>query len=190
MISKLSKISLTVAVGLSALPTVQAHAADTGIYVGAAVGQADVSAEGDYSEFEGASFDDSDNGYKIFAGFNLGFIPLIDVSAEAAYVDFGEQEGSIAGITGNQLAVDAWAFSALAGTNLGPIGVFAKLGFASWDGDITSGADSLSDDGTDPLYGVGAKFQFGSMAVRGEYEVYDLDALEVDYLSVGLSYTF
>lgn len=165
-------------------------AGDSGFYIGGSIGNADISYDDNHSSFGDVNFDDDDSGYKVFAGINFNLIDLLNLAVEASYVDFGEQEGSIANITGNKLEVDAWTAAALAGVDLGPIGVFAKAGFASWDGDVSAGNSDFSEDGTDPLYGVGAKFQIGSLAVRGEYEIYDLEDIDIDYISVGLSYTF
>lgn len=194
MMKRLLLISAVTLLPMTALVAAPVHAGQSGVYVGGSIGNADVGYDGEHSDFNDIDididFDDDDLGYKIFAGFNLNVIELVDLGIEAAYVDFGEQEGSIADITGNKLEVDAWTVAALAGFDIGPIGVFAKAGFASWDGDITAGDDDLSEDGTDPLYGVGAKFQVGPFAVRGEYEVYDLDDIEIDYVSAGVSYTF
>ena len=50
--------------------------AETGVYLGASVGSADLDVLTDSIDF-----DDSDTGYKVFAGFNFGWIPLIDISA-------------------------------------------------------------------------------------------------------------
>jgi len=59
----------------------------------------------------------------------------------------------------------------------------------NWDADSTFNATSSSDSGSDPAYGVGARFAIGSFAVRAEYEVYDLDA-DVDMVSVSGVFTF
>lgn len=165
-------------------------AGDSGFYLGGSLGSADVTFDDNRSGFGDIDFDDDDSAYKVFAGFNLNLIKLVNLAVEASYVDFGEQEGRIATITGNKLEVDAWTVAALAGVDLGPIGVFAKAGFASWDGDVTTAGNDFSEDGTDPLYGIGAKFQIGSLAIRGEYELFDLEDIDIDYVSVGLSYTF
>lgn len=189
---RLVLISAATLLSMTALVATPVHAGESGFYVGGSIGNADVSYDGELSDFSDIEidFDDDDIGYKVFAGVNLNLVELLNLAVEASYVDFGEQEGSIANITGNKLEVDAWTAAALAGFDIGPIGVFAKAGFASWDGDVTAGDDDLSEDGTDPLYGVGAKFQIGSFAVRGEYEIYDLDDIEIDYISAGVSYTF
>jgi len=58
----------------------------------------------------------------------------------------------------------------------------------SWDVD-SNFESSSSDSGTDPAYGLGARFAIGSFSVRAEYEVYDLD-IDLDMVSVSGVYTF
>jgi len=163
---------------------------DSGFYLGGSVGNA----KADYSEdtdFGDIDFSDEDNAYKIFAGYNFGLVPFLNLAVEGAYVDFGSFEDEVRGLPG-KVEADADAFTAagLVGFDLGPVGLFAKAGLVSWDGDVKALGESDSQSGTDPLYGVGAKIQLGSFAVRAEYEMYDLDELEIDYFSVGASYTF
>ncbi len=156
------------------MPTAAVAGADSGFYIGAGVGDASVK-DGD--------FDASDSAYKIFGGYNIGFIPLVDFAVEASYVDFGNPSTS----AGNVEVTGLNAFG-LAGLSFGPFGVFAKAGALRWDSDATFGTTS-SDSGTDPAYGVGARFAIGSFAVRAEYEVYDLDA-DLDMVSVSGVFTF
>ena len=157
------------------MPSAAVAGADSGFYIGAGVGDASVK-DGD--------FDASDSAYKIFGGYNIGFIPLVDFAVEASYVDFGNPSTS----AGNVEVTGLNAFG-LAGLSFGPFGVFAKAGALRWDSDATFGTTSSSDSGTDPAYGVGARFAIGSFAVRAEYEVYDLDA-DLDMVSVSGVFTF
>ncbi len=160
---------------LFAMPNTVLAGADSGFYVGAGVGDASVK-EGD--------FDESDSAYKIFGGYNIGFIPLVDFAVEASYVDFGKPSSSAG-------SVEVTGFNAygLAGLSFGPFGVFAKAGALSWDSDATFGGSTASDSGTDSAYGLGARFALGSFSVRAEYEVYDLDA-DLDMVSVSGVFTF
>ncbi|NOQ88597.1 MAG: outer membrane beta-barrel protein [Gammaproteobacteria bacterium] len=157
------------------MPAVVFAGADSGFYVGAGVGDASV---------KDADFDASDSAYKIFGGYNIGFIPLVDFAVEASYVDFGKPSTSLGSVEVTGLN----AFG-LAGLSFGPFGIFAKAGMISWDADSTFGSVTSSDSGTDPAYGVGARFAIGSFAVRAEYEVYDLDA-DLDMVSVSGVFTF
>jgi len=77
------------------------------------------------------------------------------------------------------------------GIDLGPLGIFAKYGMVSWDAEITIDGLSEAEDGSDPAYGVGAKIAIGSIDLRAEYEVFDIeDAEDVSMISVGLVWTF
>lgn len=159
---------------------------DSGLYVGASVGQAQLDYTDDFPDFGSVDFDDEDTGYKLFGGYNLGLIPLVDLAVEGAYVDFGNFNGSIGGV-GSGLKVDGWTGAGLVGVKLGPVGLFGKAGVINWDGAF----DGLSDDdGTDPLYGVGARITLFSLQVRAEYERYDLDNIDIDYFSLGAAFTF
>lgn len=158
---------------------------DSGFYIGGGVGQASV---GDIDGGEGIGsidFDGDDTGYKAIVGYNFGIIPLIDLGVEAEYVDFGEPDDGPVKVDANAIA----AFG-LVGVNLGPVGIFAKAGMFSWDADATDGIDSYSDDGTDPAYGAGVRFQIASFQIRAEYEYFDADPASLDLISASLLYTF
>ena len=151
--------------------------ADSGFYIGAGVGDAKVKATG---------FDESDSAYKVFGGYNIGFIPLVDFAVEASYVDFGKP-------TSNLTSVELTGLNAfgLAGLSFGPLGVFAKAGMISWDSDTVIGGATTSNSGTDTAYGVGGRFSISSFAVRAEYEVYDIENLDdVSMVSVSAVFTF
>lgn len=158
------------------MPTAAVAGADSGLYIGAGVGDASV---------KDTNFDESDSAYKIFGGYNIGFIPLVDFAVEASYVDFGKPSSSAGSVEVSGLN----AFG-LAGLSFGPFGVFAKAGAISWDSDSTLGGTSSSKSGTDPAYGLGARFALGSLSVRAEYEVYDLDSTDLDMVSVSGVFTF
>lgn len=160
---------------------------DSGIYIGGSLGSASIDYED--TNFE---FDESDTGYKIFTGYNFGLVPTLNIAAEVAYVDFGEQETEVASFTDVSANFDTLTLTGIVGFDTGPIGLFGKLGFASWDGDVSALSDSVStsDSGTDPVYGIGAKVQLGSLAVRTEYEIFDTEDADVSFFSVGAVLTF
>lgn len=156
---------------------------ESGLYVGGSIGNSAL----DFSVDE-VNFDDDDWGYKLFAGYNFGIIPLVDLAIEGSYVDFGE--ASSADLFGVDVGVTAWDAFGLACVNLGPIGVFGKVGQVWWDSksDVLSGL--LDDSGSDMAYGLGARFQMGSLGIRAEYEIFDIEVVDVGYFSVGASWTF
>jgi len=155
-------------------PTAAVAGADSGFYIGAGAGDASV---------KDGAFDASDSASKIFAGYNVGFIPLVDFAVEASYVDFGNPSTAI----GNVEITGLSAFG-LAGLSFGPFGLFVKAGVIDWDLDSNFGTSS-SETGSDSAYGIGARFAIGPLSVRAEYEVYDLDA-DLDMVSVSGAFTF
>ena len=159
------------------LPTTALAGSESGFYLGAGIGQTDV---------EISDFDDTDSSYKVFGGFNFGVVPLLDIAIEASYVEFGNP-GS------GPIDIDLTGINAfgLVGFKLGPVGLFAKAGMINWDADISSGFSREDESGTDPAYGAGARLQFGSFAVRAEYELYDVsDVKDLSMVSAGVVYTF
>ena len=162
--------------GLLYTPTSLIAGADSGFYIGAGIGDAGLEVD---------SFDESDSAYKVFGGYNIGFIPLVDFAVEASYVDFGKPSTSNA--SADVTGVNAFG---LAGLSFGPFGIFAKAGALKWDADLTDNNQSGSDDGTDPAYGIGARFAISSFAIRAEYEVYDVDDADVEMISVSGVFTF
>lgn len=159
--------------------------AESGFYLGAGVGQASVGDIDGGEGFGSVDFSGEDTGYKAIVGYNFGIIPLVDLGVEAEYVDFGKPDDA-----GIEVDASAIALFGLAGVNLGPVGVFAKVGGFNWDADATDGVDSYSDDGTDMAYGVGARFQIASFQIRAEYEFFDAGPANLDLISASLLYTF
>ena len=158
---------------LLTIPADSFAGADSGFYIGAGAGDASI---------EEGTFDESDSAYKILAGYNIGFIPFVDFAVEGSYVDFGNP-----GTSTNNVEVTGLDAFGLVGLNFGPFGVFAKAGAINWDLKTNSG---FSDSGTDPAYGIGAKFSFLSFAVRAEYEVFEFDTADSDMVSVSAVFTF
>ena len=168
------KLVICLACSFLGMPAIAFAGADSGFYIGAGVGDATV---------KDTNFDQSDSAYKLFGGYNIGFIPLVDFAVEASYVDFGKPSNSAGSV--EVTGLNAYG---LAGLSFGPLGVFAKAGAMRWDSDSSFGTTS-SDSGTDPAYGIGARFAIGSLSVRAEYETYDLDA-DLDMVSISGVFTF
>ena len=69
--------------------------------------------------------------------------------------------------------------------------VFGKLGFFMWDVSASGPGGTADDDGTDLMFGVGAAWKFSpQLAARAEWERFDLDGDDVDFLSIGLQFNF
>ena len=150
--------------------------ADSGLYIGAGAGNATI---------KGSGFEESDSAYKVFGGYNIGFIPFVDLAVEGSYVDFGKPSTSTESIEAS--GVNAFG---LAGLNFGPFGVFAKAGIVSWNTDTRIGTTNTEDSGTDPAYGLGARLAIGSFAVRAEYEFFDIGDTDIGMASVSGVFTF
>jgi outer membrane immunogenic protein len=172
--------------------------ADSGFYVGGSVGSAETELE--FADVNAGSFDfsEDDTAWKILGGFNFDIL-VVDLAVEAAYVDFGSPSADLNSQVGSaRLGVDLDGLSGfgLVGFELGPIGVFGKAGLVSWDAKTTlDNFGSEDDSGTDPAYGVGARFSIGSIELRAEYEIFDIDAdgvnsSDLSMVSVGGVWTF
>jgi hypothetical protein len=180
-------VSLCVVGAFAALTTARpAAAADNGLYLGAAFTDSQI----DNLEED---FELSDNSFKIIAGLR----PLDWLGAEVNYIDLGsEQRTPIAGVG---IDVEAKAYTAYAVGYLqldpAPIDLYAKAGLARWEveGSVSSilGRFSADDDGTEFAYGVGVQARLGSLAIRAEYEEFDIDDTDgLELVSVGLTWTF
>jgi hypothetical protein len=155
----------------------------SGLYLGGSVGSAGFDVKDGSVQYK-----DNANAYKIFAGYNFGIIPLINLAVEGSYVDFGKAKGDVAG-TSVDTSVTGWDLFGLVGVNMGPVSLFGKVGAIKWDGK-SSYPSSGKSSGTDPAYGVGLQFQISSIAIRAEYELFSLDKVDIGFASAGVSFTF
>jgi hypothetical protein len=165
--------------------------ADSGFYAGGSVGNTTLEVNFEDPIEGGAfTFDESDFSWKVFGGFNFD-LPVINLGVEGGYRDLGGPSATFATETYG-IDVTAWDVFGVAGFNLGPVNVFGKLGFISWEADLTvAGFDAGSEDDTDTAYGIGAAFNLGSFQLRAEYEMFDISDVEDLYmLSAGFVYTF
>ncbi|HKQ13987.1 MAG TPA: outer membrane beta-barrel protein [Steroidobacteraceae bacterium] len=170
------------AAALLALPVVPAVAADNGFYLGGSIGQANLKVDDLSNGISTADFDGDDMAWKLIAGFR----PLDWLGLEASYVNFGEPEDTV---LGEKLKAEGDGITAFAVGFLpvGPVDLYAKVGLISWDSKISG---DFSDDGTDLAYGVGAQFRVLSLSIRAEYEKFDVSNVDLDMISVGVTYTF
>lgn len=173
-----------------------AHAQDNGIYIGAAA--ADVSTDFDLAIATSAyDVDDESSGFKLIGGIR----PLDPFGIEVNYVDLGEMDATLSaacppaagGTCPASATFDARALS-VSGVgyySLPFVDLFGRVGVARWESDREfSLLGDDSESGTDMTYGVGVQLRFLSLALRLEYERFDLDRDSVDSVSLGLTYTF
>jgi OOP family OmpA-OmpF porin len=169
------------------LASLQAGAADNGIYLGGSVGQSGVEFDDqiDETNFE---YDANSTAYKLIAGWR--FIDWLAV--EANYVDLGKGDDKV---LGEKIEVDVsgWTLSAVGFLPIGPVDLFARVGAVNWSADLNAPEefDLRGNDGTDLTYGGGVQFRVWSISLRAEYERFDVaDADTVDMVSVGATWTF
>ncbi len=175
------KLVLAVTLTALLLPTIAFAGAESGIYIGAAVGNSNI--KGPINEND---FDVEATGYKFILGYNFGIVPLIDLAIEGSYVDMEEE--SVGDISYSQTSFNGFG---LLGLSFGPFGLFAKAGLAAWDADARVGNLSTSESGSDPVYGIGARLQIAKLSGRIEYEYYDQSNFnDVSMASISLLYTF
>jgi outer membrane immunogenic protein len=163
--------------------------ADSGFYIGGSVGQAGIEID-DSDPVQPIDFDEDDFAWKAFAGYNFG-LTVVDLGIEIGYVNLGKPSADILG-SSIEIETDGLDAFGVLGIALGPIGVFGKYGVISWDAKGTvDGLPAFDEDGSDPAYGVGAKFGLGSLDIRVEYEIFDIeDAEDVSMISAGLVWSF
>ena len=164
-----------------AMPLAAHAGAESGIYLGAGVGDTNIS-----GPLDSDNLDFDSTGYKILLGYNFGVVPLIDLAVEGAYVNLGEESrGNV------KFEQTSWNGFGLAGLSFGPIGLFVKAGMAAWDTETRIGSVKTSDSGTDPVYGLGARLQLGALGARIEWEYYDQSNFDdVSMASISFYYTF
>ncbi len=188
-------------------------------YLGGAVGSSDGQADSFtiFQRLEGAGasigqsdVDDTDSGYKIFAGYRLNEF----VSFELGYVDLGEADININFSSVDPGAVDQ--LSQVVAQNLALLGqgitasamlrqsfaqnfgVYVRGGLIAWDTDtelttIIGGTNTnlgRDDSGTDFAFGVGVDARLDGFTVRAEWERFELGSSDAELVSVGFSVGF
>ncbi|MBI5461973.1 MAG: porin family protein [Gammaproteobacteria bacterium] len=164
------KSKLAIALGTALLWSTASQAE---IFVGAGIGKSDID-----DSAHAVSLDETDSAWKLYGGMmvtdNFGF--------EAGWADLGDASSGA-------VDTETEAFYA-AGVAAFPIvetfSVYGKVGFAFWDQDI----NTVGYDGSDIMYGVGAKYIFADQFhARLEWEQFNAD-LETSMISVGLGLQF
>jgi OmpA-OmpF porin, OOP family len=183
------RVALNGLVALSLLGGAAVHAdSQPGFYAGASVGKAKV-------EDDGFGFDADDTAFKVFGGYSFNQY----FGVEASYFDGGKADDRV-GLFGTTAKVEA----DITGFNLSAVGrlplgeafsLFAKVGYASYDLDVTASAGTIRDTvdaGDEDLsYGVGAAFNLGeSFELRAEYEAVDVSGGDFNVISIGAAYKF
>ena len=169
-------LALTAAAA-AALGSPTAPAANTGFYLGGALGQSESGLRS-----SNVNFSDRDSGYKLIAGWR----PVSLFAAEFNYVDLGK--AAVEGAQASTKAMDGFIVGYLP---IPVVDIYGKLGLVSWKTDASASNLSLHISGSDPAAGAGVQLHFGALAARLEYEVfYAADVGQPTLLSLGLTYSF
>lgn len=137
--------------------------------------------------------DDDDNVFKGFVGYE--FNPYF--ATELFYADLGRTRWQGGENANTDLESKAYGVSAVGQLPITSwLTLFAKAGIAKWKTDVDSNLGGLDvdlddQDGTDPVYGVGAQFNFDPFLVRTEYERYDFDSdYQIDTFTASAGFKF
>ena len=177
---------------LLVVPFNSANAVQDGWFIGGSIGNAQVEANVDPGNLPTPppTFDENDFGWKVYGGHNWVLAKTFGFGIEGGYVNLGSPSTTILD-TSLKLEPTALDIFATLGFDIGPVGIFGKVGYAWWDVDVNIDDQSVSDDGDDPVYGIGARFNLWSLEIRGEYEIFDISDVEDATLwSVGVVWRF
>ncbi len=118
------------------------------------------------------------SGFRLTAGFSPLRLPFLDLGAEVSYRESDEVPTRFGG---QALILDTTSLggSLVAGLRLGQWGLYAKSGFAEWEGDpiIPNDALTLDTAGTTRVQGFGVRLQFNGLVSRVEYEEFDAPSM-------------
>jgi outer membrane immunogenic protein len=188
-----ARIALLAGATFFSLTAINADAAESGFFMGGSIGTAAVEANvnnGIALPDPAPVFDEDDFGWKFLAGYDFALGEAFSLGVEGGYVDLGNPSADVLTIP---VSLDPAGLTlyGTAGVDIGPVGLFAKYGFVDWEVDGSIGGIGFDDDGNDPAYGVGVRFNLGSVEIRGEYEIYDIsDVEDVTMLSAGFVLRF
>lgn len=177
----------SLAAALALLFTSNATLADSGFYLGASVGSAELD-----DSFGGLEIDDTNTAYRLVGGwrFNNYF------AVEAGWQDFGDFEQTLT-LDGQQLDISLGADGYTLGvTGSYPLGsrfeLYGRAGAFFWDGEAEINAVGQSDPGdTNPYLGAGLGFALTeAFLVTGDFTRFDLEDTESDVWSIGFQFRF
>jgi len=168
--------------------THDALAADSGFYAGIGAGQMTTT---DYlPPARTELLDDTTNQWRVFGGYRLGIVPILDFAAEVGYRKLGPATLNINGNTAEYKTKGADA-SVLAIFPFLGADLFGRLGVMQYDLDRTVNGTRASFSGSAPLYGLGVGFRVWRLGVRLEYERLDMDEVKhIDGANLSVIYRF
>ena len=157
-------------------------------YIGAGAGLTTMDLCDDLGGIGLTSCDDKDTGMKIFGGFKFNQ----NLGLEASWVDLGEVSATGPGGTATG-EVDGFGLAVMGMIPLNEkFGLFGKVGAYMWDSTVSApGFGSVSDDGTDIMFGAGVNWNLTThFGLRAEWERFDIDGDDIDFISIGAQFNF
>jgi OOP family OmpA-OmpF porin len=167
----------------------------TGFYVGGSIGRADLRLEDADSNYD---FEGTDTAYKAIAGYRI----LKWVAVEANYADYGRPRDEVVRVD-VEGRFTSYSLSAVGLWPIRDFDLFARVGFASWDGALKAVGSNVrsTENNVDALVGFGGQYRLGNLALRADLEMLmlgfdDDEDDEVDgddwlsMYSIGFTYKF
>jgi outer membrane immunogenic protein len=149
---------------------------DSGLYLGAGVGRFNVEVDGIEDVGQTIeSFDSDDTTFKVFAGWRFNQF----LGVELDYMDLGSPEDTIDDVR-VQAEINGVAPYLIGTIPLGPIELFAKVGYYFYDVKIEAeSVDVLDESDEDLVYGAGIGLTlFGHLHARIEYEIIEVSDVD------------
>lgn len=144
---------------------------------------------------EGAGLESPDgytSGFRLTAGFSPMNLPRLDIGAELTYRESDEVPTRLSD-EAMLLNTTTVGGSLMAGIRIGQVGLYAKSGFAEWEGDPVTQSDALyaATTGTARVQGFGARFQHNRLVSRLEFEEINAPSMaHLNLITASLHYTF
>jgi OOP family OmpA-OmpF porin len=149
---------------------------ERGLYLGVGVGQFNIEVDDlDTSNGIDEAFDSDDTVYKVFGGWR--FNPFIGV--ELDYIDLGGPEDTIDTVK-VKAEINGFAPYLVGTLPVGPIELFARVGYYFYDVKISGESlGSVDDSSEDLVYGAGVGLTlFEHLHARLEYEIIDVSDVD------------
>jgi hypothetical protein len=195
---------LLLVLGICCASTTAAADNPAGLYVGGAIGQAQVAAVANSASFSpygsdaAAAFKENHSAFKVTVGLRSTSI----VGAEMAYIDFGHPSESLFNYPSDASIKGAAAFGMLY-LPVPNVDLYLKAGAAHLQSRLSGVVPYLpicagcapprfqqDRANTSGAGGAGAQVKFGALAVRAEYERFSAAGGNPSLLSVGVTWSF
>lgn len=171
---------LAVPVGALALSVAPALAdEDSGLEFGIGLGDfstdVDDFDQADDVNFDNIDFDGDEDARRVFASWRFNRF----VALRLDYTDFGRSRAAV-NLLDFETDAEGLAPNIVGTLPIGPVELFAKAGMIFYDVEITRAHRDIvvDESGEDLVYGAGVGFTLGRVALRGEFEVVDIEELE------------